>query len=117
MRQSMIRINAAEIEFILGYNEPTLSADGAVLHDLKQTNITILKNASPLPATVVPATNLAGGGIINQALRLPLTETESATFVFTVTAEDLSGNISTPNTLTVNIDKVAPAPVQNFTVA
>jgi hypothetical protein len=113
----MIRINLAEVQFTLSYNEPTVSADGAILHDLKQTNIHIAKNGLSLTSVVVPATNLAGGGIIEQHLILPLTETESVTFVFTVTAEDLSGNISTPNTLTVEIDKVAPAPVQNFTVA
>ena len=113
----MTIIDAQTIQFTLGYNEPVLSADGSTLHDLKQTNINYTKNGVPQPAIVVPATSLAGGGRIDYPLTLALAENESATFTFTVTAQDLTGNISTPNVLSTTVDRVAPQPVTSFSLA
>lgn len=97
-------------DFTAMYLEPTLSEDGALLHDLAYTSIYYrLDGGNRHLVMQVPASNVAGGGRVEETFTISgLGGQVDVEIVYTAT--DLLGNESTTEykEAVIRIDKVAP---------
>lgn len=98
-------------QITISYNEPTTSANGQPLHDLKDTRVYIqVGDGGPVLANTVPASRLEGGGAISTVVVVPVGTTDEADVTLWATASDLVGNESMRSQeKTVRVDRLPPA--------
>lgn len=98
----------------LHYNEPTTNSDNSPLVDLDHTTVWYDAGAGIIKGVDVPATSLTGGGLnVSATVSVPIAVGQEKDVIFWVTAFDKTGNESIrSNTVTVRLDRLAPAPPQ-----
>ena len=103
--------NTNSLDF--SYTEPSTSADGSVLDDLKETRCYMqpVPNGVASVVKIAPASSVSGGGQVTVNVQAPVLPNTQQTFDCWVTAVDLVGNESPKsNVVQVRIDMVPPAP-------
>lgn len=115
----MVIVDNATVRVNGSYIEPSTDADGGALLDLAYTNVYYKIGINPsVRGPQVPASNVAGGGTINTSLLVPVSAGQRVNVGFWVTATDISGSESAPTTtITLTVDRMAPAAPRNFTIA
>jgi hypothetical protein len=115
----MVIVDSSTVRVSGSYIEPSTDSDGGALVDLAYTNVYYkIGTGLAVRGPQVPASNVSGGGTINTSLLVPVSSGQRVNVGFWVTATDIAGleSAATP-TITLLIDRVAPAAPRNFTIA
>jgi hypothetical protein len=119
-------IDANTVEVLATYDEPTRDADetpndptdNPPLKDLAYTSIYYrIGQGQPVAAAKTPATSPNGGGTISLPLIVPAPVNKITRIEFWATATDLAGNTSDETRITFTVDRMAPLPPSNFSIA
>ena len=109
-RAFALTLTLSGAEITVEYTEPTTNENGAVLEDLSHTSIYYDMGDGAVKAVDVPAANPTGGGVISQAVTVPVTSGMERDVQIWATASDGSGNESAPSeTKVVRVDRLAPS--------
>jgi len=115
----MVIVDSSTVRVDGTYTEPVTETDLSELADLAYTNVYYkIANNPAVRGPQVPASKVAGGGLINTSLLVPIATGQKLNVAFWVTATDLSGleGPATP-TITLLVDRVAPSAPTGFTIA
>jgi hypothetical protein len=114
----IIDLNTVQVD--ASYDEPTENSDGTPLEDLAYTQVFYQPEgaAAPIMGAKTAATKPTGGGHIDVSLIVPAPAGKKTSLDFWTSEVDLAGNPSVGSThVTFVVDRIAPAPSSNFTIA
>ncbi|MBA2484717.1 MAG: hypothetical protein H0V35_01200 [Nitrospira sp.] len=83
-----VRVKSPQSTVTISYTEPTAGTDGKPLTNLAHTTIYYNAGDGPVIAKVVPASQKTGGGLVSQALTIPLQNQSEQEITVCVTATD-----------------------------